>query len=117
MRIKELREEHDLTQSEVATAIKTSQRNISRWENGENEPSSSFVIKLADFFMVSTDYLLSRSDDLGVPVVTSPPHLSADEKKLLSDWRGLAPELRQVIKDLIVTWQSSGSSVAQKKKA
>lgn len=62
-RIKELRLESGLTQSQVAKAINTSQRNIGRWENGENEPTASFLVALADFFNVSIDYLLCRKDD------------------------------------------------------
>ena len=50
MRIKELRQERGLTQAEVANAIKTSQRNIGRWENGENEPTASFIFLLAEIF-------------------------------------------------------------------
>ena len=44
-RIKELRLEKELTQSDLAKAISTSQRNIGRWENGENEPTASFLIE------------------------------------------------------------------------
>ena len=64
-RIKELRLEKELTQSELANAIHTSQRNVGRWENGENEPTASFLIALADFFKVSIDYLLYREDEFG----------------------------------------------------
>lgn len=64
-RIKELRLEKELTQSDLAKAISTSQRNIGRWENGENEPTASFLIALADYFKVSIDYLLCREDEFG----------------------------------------------------
>ncbi len=78
-RLKELREERNLTQNDVAVAIQTSQRNIGRWENHSNEPSASYVIKLADFFQVSTDYLLGRTDDFGnVSIQSSVPHLSEE---------------------------------------
>lgn len=64
-RIKELRLEKELTHSDLAKAISTSQRNIGRWENGENEPTASFLIALADYFKVSIDYLLCREDEFG----------------------------------------------------
>ena len=60
IKLKELREEIGYSQMQVAEAINTHQRNIGRWEKGENEPTSSFIIKLADFFNVSTDFLLGR---------------------------------------------------------
>ena len=69
MRLKELRLEGGFTQGEVAKAIGTSQRNIGRWENGENEPTASFLIALADFFKVSIDYLLCREDEFGNIVI------------------------------------------------
>lgn len=68
MRIKELRLERNLTQSEVAKAIGTSQRNIGRWENGENEPAAVYVKALAEFFGVRADYLLGLEDDFGIRV-------------------------------------------------
>lgn len=93
MRLKELREELNLSQNDIAMAIKTSQRNIGRWENGENEPSASFVIQLANFFECSTDYLLGRSDDFGSVTIKkekSPTDdLTAEEKTLLENFRQL----------------------------
>ena len=63
MRLKELREERNLTQNDVATAINTTRTNIGRWEKGINEPSANFIMQLADFFEVSVDYLIGRVDD------------------------------------------------------
>ena len=62
MRLKELRQERELSQWDVAKGIKTGQSNIGRWEREEVLPTSDFIIKLADFFQVSTDYLLGRSE-------------------------------------------------------
>lgn len=57
-RLKQLRLERKLSQQEVANAILVSQRIISSWESGENEPKASYIYKLAKFYDVSTDYLL-----------------------------------------------------------
>lgn len=59
-RIKELREEKGLSQRQLAAEIKASQANISRWENGTQDPSTEWLIALADFFNGTTDYLLGR---------------------------------------------------------
>lgn len=85
MRLKELREEKDLTQNDVATAINTTRTNIGRWEKGLNEPTSGFIIQLANFFEVTTDYLLEREDDFGNITIKNPPteKLSAEDKELL----------------------------------
>lgn len=95
MRLKELREEKNLTQHDVAKAIDTSQTNIGRWEKGTNEPSSSALIALADFFGCSIDYLLGREDDFGnVHVQGTAPQLTADEKELLDIFRSLRREYK-----------------------
>lgn len=98
MRIKELREQFSLSQERLALEIQTSQRNIGRWENGENEPTYSQLIKLADFFGCSVDYLIGREDDFGnVSVSSSQSDLSKDEKTLLERFRKLGPFERESI--------------------
>jgi len=64
-RIKELRKTKNLTQKKIAEAIGIAVRNYQRLES-DNNPSVETVIKLADYFNVSTDYLLGRSDNQGV---------------------------------------------------
>ncbi len=61
-RIKELRLEKGISQAALAKAIGVSQKAVDFWEKGENEPKASYILKLADFFDVSTDYLLGRGD-------------------------------------------------------
>lgn len=96
MRLKELREEKHLRQIDVANAIGTSQTNIGRWENGINEPAPSFVSKLADFFGVSTDYLLGRTDDLGVPLSQGDaPQLTMEDRELLELFHRLSEQRKE----------------------
>lgn len=61
-RLKELRLEKNLTQQALAKQIGVSQKAIDFWERNINEPKMSYILKLADFFDVSTDYLLGRKD-------------------------------------------------------
>ena len=63
MRIKELREDKKISQTTLANSVGTSQRNIGRWENGENEPTYSQLVKIADYFGVTIDYLVGRTDN------------------------------------------------------
>lgn len=88
MRIKELREEKNLSQEAVAIAVQTSQRNIGRWENEENEPTCSFLIKLSKFFNVSIDYLVGNSDEFGYINVNGTP-MSTLETELLYNFKQL----------------------------
>lgn len=61
-RIRELREDKDLTQSSLAQMLNVNQRTYSRYETGELEISLSSLCSLADFHQVSVDYLLDRTD-------------------------------------------------------
>lgn len=122
MRIKELRLERNLTQSEVAKAIGTSQRNIGRWENGENEPAAVYVKALAEFFGVRADYLLGLEDDFGVRVddkEKKPDTLSAEERRLLEGYREINAAgkklVMQTVETLRGTSAGSGSTSTQNK--
>lgn len=99
LKIKELREEKGLSQLEVAKGIDTSQRNIGRWETGANEPSSSFVLKLANFFNVSTDYLLGVDSDY-VSATSRETDLTYDEFKLVKMYRVLSERDKNFISDV-----------------
>ena len=57
-RIKELRNEKHISQKMLAEQIGVSQKAIDFWEKGINEPKASYIIRLAKFFNVTTDYLL-----------------------------------------------------------
>lgn len=59
--IRDLREDRDLRQSDLAKAVGIDQRTISNYETGKSNPDSDALIRLADFFNVSIDYLVGRT--------------------------------------------------------
>lgn len=61
-RIRSLREDKDLTQSQIAAYLNCSQRIYSNYERGEVDIPTAILIKLADFHQTSTDYLLNRTN-------------------------------------------------------
>ena len=61
-RIRELREDRDLRQIDVANSTGIDQKTLSNYETGKTNPDSFAIIKLAEYFNVSTDYLLGISD-------------------------------------------------------
>lgn len=61
-RIRNLREDKDLTQTQMAEYLNCSQRIYSNYERGDVDIPTSILIKLADFHNTSTDYLLNRTD-------------------------------------------------------
>lgn len=62
-RIRALREDHDLTQAEVAKAIYTSQQHYSKIENGKSDIYAEKLIALARLYHVSVDYILGLTND------------------------------------------------------
>lgn len=60
-RIRDLRKKRGLSQTELANIVHVSQQTITAWENNKADPSSSAIAALADYFDVTTDYLLGRS--------------------------------------------------------
>lgn len=60
-RIRSLREDKDLTQSQIAAYLNCSQRIYSNYERGEVDIPTAILIKLADIHQTSTDYLLNRT--------------------------------------------------------
>lgn len=63
-RIRELREDHDLTQVQMGKILSCSQRVYSNYERGELDIPTEILIKLADFYEVSVDYLLNRTEQM-----------------------------------------------------
>lgn len=61
-RLRDLREDNDLKQRQLAEVLHVSQTTYSRYESGAIDIPSDALIKLADFYGVSTDYLLGRAD-------------------------------------------------------
>lgn len=63
MRLKQLRKERGISQVRLAMELSVSQHTISRYETGEREADYAMLIRIADFFDVSVDYLLERTDN------------------------------------------------------
>lgn len=61
-RLKELLQEQEITYAELAKRLSIPKGTISNWFNRKSEPTIGYVIKLADYFQVTTDYLLGRED-------------------------------------------------------
>ena len=62
-RIRDLREDRDLTQTQLAKQLNMSQTGYSKYETGENDIPTHVLIKLADLYGTSIDYLLGQTDN------------------------------------------------------
>ena len=63
-RLSELRNQKGLTQRQIAPIFGVSQSTLNNWEHGHTQPSIEQLIKLANYFDVSVDYLIGNSDYL-----------------------------------------------------
>ena len=63
-RLKQLRKEHACTQASLAGELKITQQAVAKWETGLSFPDPEMLVRLAEYFHVSTDYLLGRKNDL-----------------------------------------------------
>lgn len=91
-RLKMLRTQHRKTQQDMADVLGISRQGYAKYENNLGEPDNSTLSKLADYFDVSTDYLLGRSDSLTL----------TQEEKEEAEFQAFAndPELKRWYKEL-----------------
>lgn len=83
-RLRQLRENEGISQEELAKRLKISEAQIWRIENTDAAPRGETLINIADYYGVSTDYLLGRSDSPAMIVVTE---LNDKERRVIADWR------------------------------
>ena len=122
-RIKELLNESDYKQKEIANKLNIAESNITNWKKGENYPSIDILDKLCTLLSVSADYLLGRSDEYGNINVSlgdilgnnntvnsnnvinsnnySAAQLTADECELLLLWNKLPKDKRKAFLNLL----------------
>lgn len=110
-RIKELRGSQSLTQREFAQLFNVNNSTLAMWETNKNEPDIETIKRLAQFFDVSTDYLLGLTDEWGNAQPSSgsssagttkpPSELSEDEQELLDIYVSLTLERRRDVLTLV----------------
>jgi transcriptional regulator with XRE-family HTH domain len=83
-RISALRKSHHLTQDDMSTTLGISRAALSHYEKGRREPDYDTLIKIADFFKVSLDYIMGRTDD---PLISLDPEIRefTDQLELSDD--------------------------------
>lgn len=61
-RLKDIREDNDLTQADIAEFLQTTKQQVSKWENGIQIIGVDKIIKLAKYYNISADYILGLTD-------------------------------------------------------
>ena len=102
-KIKELRESHNILQSELARVLKVNQGSISNWENHKSSPNEKNLIDIANFFNVSVDYILGLNFDSDH--FNFNPDLNDDEKELLFIYRNISAKDKRAVLSVIRTYE------------
>ena len=82
IRIKDFRLKKHLTQTGLATAVECSQNLISRMESGTADPKASILLRLADYFHVSLDYIFGRTDNPQGKLYEYKPKIQQNDPKM-----------------------------------
>lgn len=101
IRLKELRESKGMTQRDFAIDFGVSKGTVGMWESGAREPKTlSEFNRIADYFGVSSDYLLGRTDNKKKSILSPEDGLSAEEQPLMNLVRKLTPDQHK----FLVAW-------------
>ena len=92
--LRKLREEKGVTQKHLADVISVSQQSINKYENHNIEPDIDTLIKMADYFETSVDYIVGHSKIRRKIEIVNSYDLNAEEAKLVEDYRKLSNKQR-----------------------
>lgn len=110
-KLKALRLEAGIKRSELARAMNLNQNTVANYENGLREAPYDLLIRFADFFDVSVDYLIGREESGGrdgaVASDVKPFYLSKSEKFLIGLYRGVGARAKSRITEYAELWQAS----------
>lgn len=102
--LKKLRMEYGISQQRLADAIHVSQPSINKYENHNIEPDFEILIRMADYFNTSVDYLIGHTENRRKIEYTEPWNLNQEEKEHLTKYRTLSVEERRCVKIVIDTF-------------
>lgn len=101
--LKLLRQEKKISQQKLADALGLSQQSINHYENHKIEPDIGTLIKLADFFDTSVDYIVGHTEIVRRIEPTTAYHLNEAEADLITHYRSLSPKERACVSQVIDT--------------
>ena len=102
--LKKLREEAGISQKMLAEVIGISQQSINKYENHNIEPDIHTMIRIADFFDTSVDYLIGHTDLRRKIETTHAYELNSEEAQVIEGYRKLSPKQRACIYTVIQSY-------------
>ena len=105
--LKLLREERGWSQQKVADMLNLTQQTVFKYEQKSNEPDIATLIRLADIFEVSVDFLIGNTDIREKNTNSKQPTLSKPEVEHIKQYRTLPDNLRRSVDDLLKNMNTS----------
>lgn len=102
--LKKLRQELGISQQGLADIILVSQQSVNKYENKDVEPDMETLIKIADFFDVSIDYLAGRTEVREMADKEKMSDLSGAEARLIKEYRKLKDNQKKCISELVESY-------------
>lgn len=102
-----LRQEKGISQQKLADMLNISQQAIFKYEKTDNEPDISTLIKLAEIFDVTVDFLIGNSDIRGRNVRQNAVMLTEQETAHIKLWRAMPADIRSSLDALVSSIQHS----------
>lgn len=113
--LRALRLENGLTQKELAKLLNSTDKNIWNYEKGLATPPYDILSAYANYFGVTVDYLIGRTDDFGAPTTQiETVSYSSEERKLIEDYRELNQSGKRLINETIKTLLTTSAKSEQK---
>lgn len=103
--LKKLRQEAGISQQKLAEVILVSQQSVNKYENKDVEPDVDTLIKIADIFGVSLDYLVGRTEVKEMAGENTEDHVKLDEVKLLNGYRRLNDKQKKCVVQVIESYE------------
>lgn len=100
IRIKELRNQKNISQQTLADALHVTQQSIYKYEHGLAEPDLGILIECAKYFNTSVDYLIGVTDNPCRYEDYEPSSITTDELKLITYYRTFSPQKQSLLQAL-----------------
>ena len=97
-RIAELRRKRNMSQKQFSKLLNVAQNTISQWETGQRDIDSTTLIKIAEFFNVSTDYLLCLTD---IPSPLTQEKTPSYQEEVIQELEDITPEMASEVRQFI----------------
>ena len=116
LNLSKIRIESKLNQRELAQALGVTAGAVGLWETDKRLPDAHMIVKIAQYFNVSTDYLLGLSDSPNMREIIHGEQLSSEEKEIVDMYRNLNADGKRILLGKALDLKLSGITAAPNKK-